>query len=56
LAYFSRFSQMVDTHRQILAFREQCRPLQHTLRPLPRKVVLPSFKLSFFSKPGRPLR
>jgi glycosyltransferase involved in cell wall biosynthesis len=56
LAYFRRFSQMVETHRQILAFREQCRPLQHTLRPIQRKVVMPSFKLSFFSKPWRPLQ
>jgi glycosyltransferase involved in cell wall biosynthesis len=55
LAYIRRFPQMVETHRQILAFREQCRPLQHTLRPIPGKVALLSFKVFSFSKPGRPL-
>ena len=56
MAYFSNFRQMVATHRQILEFRERCRPAQHTLKPVVKKDPVSALRLSFFSKPGKPLR
>ena len=55
LAYFQNFPAMVNTHRLILNFQQNCRPPQHVLKPVRREYV-PSFKLSFFSKPSRQLR
>lgn len=55
LAYLTNFAAMTETHRVILDFRAQCRPPHHSLKPLTRKVFFPSAKLSFFSKPSRPL-
>jgi glycosyltransferase involved in cell wall biosynthesis len=56
VAYLGNFKGMVDTHRIVLNFRERCRPLQHSLRPLGAKAFRPSLRLSFFSKPSRPLQ
>ena len=56
LAYLDNFARMVATHRLVLNFREQCRPPQHSLRPLREKAFLPLLRPSFFSKPSRPLR
>lgn len=55
LAYLINFADMVDTHRMILNFRDQCRPVHHSFRPLGGKAFFPWPKLSFFSKPSRPL-
>ena len=55
-SYFKRFYEMVNTHRMILKFQQSCRPPQHVLKPLVRKEYFPSLKLSFFSKPSRPLQ
>lgn len=54
--YFSSFGEMVAIHRQIMEFRERCRPAQHRFRPVVKKDPVPALRLSFFSKPGKPLR
>lgn len=55
MTYFVRFHEMVETHRSILKFQNSCRPPQHVLKPIERKEYVPSFRLSLFSKPSRPL-
>lgn len=55
MAYFVMFPEMVRTHKHILEFQTTCRPPQHTLKPIERKVFMPSLKPSFFSKPSRQL-
>ncbi len=55
MAYFRNFNQMVTTHRMILGFRQRCRPLQHTLKPVGEKDLPSALRLSFFSKPSKPL-
>ena len=55
MAYFGKVQEMVSTHRMILKFRSSCRPPQHVLKPIASKPYVPSFRLSFFSKPSRPL-
>ena len=55
MAYFAKFQQMVNMHCVILKFQSTCRPPQHVLKPVEVKSYLPSLKLSFFSKPSRPL-
>ncbi len=55
MAYFEKFQEMVNMHRVILKFQRSCRPPQHVLKPVGMKNNLPSLKLSFFSKPSRPL-
>ena|SRR5690349_8674629 len=56
MAYFVNFYEMVNIHRSILKFQNSCRPPQHVLKPIARKEYAPSLKLSFFSKPSRPLQ
>lgn len=55
MAYFVMFREMVNTHKLILNFQRSCRPPQHVLKPIARRVFAPSLKLSFFSKPSRQL-
>jgi hypothetical protein len=55
LTYFAKFQDMVNTHKVILNFRHSCRPPQHVLTPIARKVYAPPFKFSFFSRPFRQL-
>jgi glycosyltransferase involved in cell wall biosynthesis len=55
MAYFVKFRDMVNTHQHILNFEYSCRPPQHVLKPVQRKVYMPSLKLSSFSKPSRQL-
>ena len=55
MTYFAKFQDMVNTHKLILNFRKSCRSLHHVLKPIARKVYAPSLKLSFFSRPFRPL-
>jgi glycosyltransferase involved in cell wall biosynthesis len=56
MAYFANFYGMVNIHKSILKFQNSCRPPQHVLKPLAQNEYVPSLKLSFFSKPSRPLR
>lgn len=56
LAYFGKFREMTETHRLILKFQNSCRPPQHVLKPIRQKEYVPTFKVSFFSKPSRPLQ
>lgn len=55
LTYFAEFQKIVNTHKVILKFQNSCRPPQHVLKPSARKVSVSTLKLSFFSKPSRPL-
>ena len=55
-AYFVNFYEMVNIHRSIVKFQNSCRPPQHVLKPIRPEEYVPSLKLSFFSKPSRPLQ
>lgn len=55
VAYFTSFARMVETHERILHFREACTTRQHTIKPAAGRAFFPSLRLSFFSKPSRPL-
>ena len=55
MAYFVKFRDMVDAHKEILTFQHSCRPMQHLLKPTAAKDLMPSLRISFFSKPFRQL-
>lgn len=55
-AFALRFFEMVEAHRIILGFQDSCRPAQNIIKPMERRLYMPSFRLSFFSKPSRQLR
>lgn len=56
IAYLLKYRGMVTAHRRILEFARRCRPVPQVQRSIGRKDYIPSFRLSFFSKPLRLLR
>jgi glycosyltransferase involved in cell wall biosynthesis len=55
-AYLLKSGEMIHTHRLILNFEKNCRPVSNIIQPLAQNAYAPSFRLSFFSKPSRQLR
>ena len=54
-SYLINFRAMVEAHRAVVDFERSCSRPRPVIKPLEQKEWVPSFRLSFFSKPSRQL-